>query len=204
MKKLLSVILIICSIAAYSQNVDTVITNPILKSYFCREYKQPLYVAYYMYHGGGDASRGGMSFKSVKKLTAKAGDYAHSGYDEGHLASAEDFADYDSTLRYTFYFYNCVPQTPNLNRGIWKIWENTVRLESQKDSVYVICGGYNYKLVNKLYVPQNCFKIVKNMKTKKLTHVLIFTNGDPSTCVETNLSTLIKKTKYTKLKTLLK
>lgn len=193
------------SFFGYSQKIDTVFTTQILKSYFSTTYKEPLFVTYGLYRGGGDASRAGLSFKSVKGVTAADAHYSRSGYDQGHLANAEDFASSDTNIRLTFYFYNCLPQTPNLNRGIWKNWETTVREESQNDSLFVICGGYDFKLINKLYVPTYCFKIVKNTKTDKIVHVLIFTNTlQGNTCTVTTLDTLIKKSKYTKLKTLVK
>ena len=204
-KRVLIAILICMSFFGYSQKIDTVFTTQILKSYFSTTYKEPLFVTYGLYHGGGDASRAGLSFKSVKGITATDAQYSHSGYDQGHLANAEDFANSDTNIRLTFFFYNCLPQTPNLNRGIWKNWETTVREESQKDSLMIVCGGYDFKLINKLYVPTYCFKIVKNTKTNKIVHVLIFTNTlQGNTCEETTLDALIKKSKYTKLKALVK
>lgn len=203
-----TIILSICifiSSFIWAQKVDTIISTPIYKSYFSKTYKEPLFVIYGLYNGGGDVSRVGLSFKSVKKLTATDADYAHSGYDMGHMANTEDFANSVTNIKLTFYFYNCLPQTPNLNRGIWKKWETSIREDSQKDSLLIICGGYDFKLVGKLYVPTYCFKIVKNTRTNKITHVLIFSNvNTDNICVETTLDILIKKSKYTKLKELAK
>lgn len=204
-KQVLFIALLLLTVLGYSQKVDTVLTSPILKSYMCIKYKEPLFVTYVLYHGGGDVSRAGLSFKSLKNITSTAADYSHSGYDQGHMANAEDFANDSVNIRLTFFFYNCIPQTPNLNRGIWKKWETTVRDESQKDSLLIICGVYDFKPVGKLFIPTKCFKVVKDLKTNKITHVLLFTNVlDNNTCSETTLSVLIKESKYVKLKELLK
>ena len=46
--------------------------------------------------------------------------YTHSGYDRGHMAPASDFARPISRCRETFRISNICPQTPALNRGLWK------------------------------------------------------------------------------------
>jgi endonuclease G len=145
-----------------------------------------------------------MSFTGVQNITATNDDYSHSGYDKGHLVSAEDFANNLESERITFRYYNCLPQTPNLNRGVWKKKETSIRTESRSDSLFIICGGYDFKLVNKLYVPSYCFKIVKNTRNNKITHVLIFTNNKiGNTANETNLNILMEKSGYKKLEDIL-
>jgi endonuclease G len=52
--------------------------------------------------------------------TATSRDYAGSGYDKGHMAAALDFASDCEKEEMTFVYYNALPQTPNLNRGVWK------------------------------------------------------------------------------------
>lgn len=75
----------------FSQNVDTIINKGIYKSYYCYTLKDPLYVVYTLYNGGGDCSRKDMKFVS-DSATATNYDYYKSGYDRGHLVNAEDFA----------------------------------------------------------------------------------------------------------------
>ena len=41
----------------------------------------------------------------------------------------------------TFRFYNALPQTPKLNRGIWKHYETEIRKLSQNDSILIITGS---------------------------------------------------------------
>jgi len=203
--KLLLIIFLFMSVLGSSQKIDTVLASPILNSYMCIKYKQPLFVSYLLYNGGGDESRSGLSFRSIRGITSNAGEYSHSGYDQGHMASAEDFANDSVNIRLTFYFYNCLPQTPSLNRGMWKNWETKVREESQNDSLLIICGGYDFRPVGKLFVPTKCFKVVKNLTTDVITHVLIFTNtASGNTWTESTLEVLVKQSKYVKLKELVK
>ena len=72
-----------------------------------------------------------------------------------------------------------MPQTPNLNRGVWKHYETQVRKISQSDSLLIICGGCDYPRAgngNIRYVPKNCFKIVYDLKTKRCIYSTLFTN----------------------------
>lgn len=160
--------------------VDTIINKGIYQSYFNYKTKEPIFVVYKLYKGGGDCSREAFTFSNDTKITtATDKDYAKSGYDKGHLANAEDFA-YDCDKdRLTFFYYNCVPQTPNLNRGTWKQWETTVRKESQADSLLIILGNfYTSKKIGEIFVPSYCWRVVQSLSTKKLTHVLLFLNAD--------------------------
>lgn len=171
----------------YTQTIDTVITKQTnYKSYISNQYFAPLYVEYMLYHGGGSCNRANDRFVNDTQISCgKDSDYQSSGYDKGHLANAEDFA-YDCKLQEaTFRYYNCIPQTPNLNRGIWKVWEETIRIESQSDSLLIICGAkYGKKKIGNVPVPTYCFKIVKSLSTGKVIHVLWFTNKDKDNTVQ--------------------
>lgn len=166
--------------------VDTIINKGIYQSYFNYHYKEPMFVVYKLYKGGGDCSRNSFRFINDTKISmATSKDYAHNGYDEGHLANSEDFANNCINDELTFRFYNCVPQTANLNRGIWKHWETEIRKESQNDSLLVIAGNlYSNKFMgnNKVGVPDFCWKVVQSLTTKQLIHVFLFTNTDSATC----------------------
>lgn len=158
---------------------DTLITNKAYKSYYSKKYKAPIAVFYTLYHGGGECSRETFDFKNdIKGLkTAYNSDYKSSGYDKGHMANAEDFA-YDCELdELTFRFYNCAPQTPELNRGPWKQFETVIRNTSQKDSLLVMCYNEfgNLKIKN-VYVPTKCFKFVYDVKTKQMLFAFYYTN----------------------------
>jgi DNA/RNA endonuclease G (NUC1) len=165
---------------SWGQTIDTIIHAPNYTSYYSCKLHNPLFVIYKLYKGGGSCSRVSDKFITDNVLnSATAADYAASGYDEGHLANSKDFA-YDCKLQEaTFRFYNCVPQTPALNRGIWKKWETTVRQESQRDTLTIICGSvFGDKTIgkDKVSVPSQCWKIVYSKG--QLLHSLIFPNDN--------------------------
>jgi endonuclease G len=201
MRKLLLIISILIQSISIAQKVDTIINTGIYKSYFCYKYKEPLYVTYNMYKGGGDCSREGFNFiNDTKVKTATANDYKANGYDKGHLASSEDFASNCKHDEMTFRFYNCLPQTPNLNRGTWKHWETEIRKISQTDSVHVICGGIFTKtskvIGNGVYVPDYCWKIVISLKKNKILYIMLFTNNDNAVKTDVKFDALEKLAGY--------
>lgn len=198
MKKILTILLLLASFNIFSQKIDTVIATNIYKSYYSFGYKQPLYVSYRLHKGGGDCPRNEFHFRNDLNIkTATNSDYKGSGYDKGHLANAEDFAYDCGKDELTFRYYNCIPQTPTLNRGIWKSWEDKIRDLSQKDSLFIITGGiYINKKTKNLYVPTHCWKIVASLTTKKILYILLFTNTANPSVTEIKLAELKKITKY--------
>lgn len=66
-------------------------------------------------------------------------DFNHSGYERGHLCPAKDRSKSAKLMRSTFAMSNCAPQVPALNRGSWKLTENSCRLAASiYDSVCVL------------------------------------------------------------------
>lgn len=191
----LSFVLLLSVNSVFSQKVDTIIHKQAFDSYYSYSVKDPLYVVYHLYKGGGECSRQSMRFIS-DSATADAEDYKKQGYDKGHLANAEDFAYDCEKERSTFRYYNCLPQTPRLNRGIWKVWETKIRNESQEEHLKIICGGifYNSKTIGQgVYVPTSCWKIVINETTGQILHCLLFPNDESNTYKEQNLDELKKE-----------
>lgn len=179
---LLGALLVLASLSQ-GYKVDTVISTPIYKSHFNKALKAPIFVSYKLWKGGGNCSREGMDFKNdTKILMATPKDYASSGYDKGHLAPAKDFSTDCKHLEITFRFYNCLPQTPNLNRGNWKKIETDLRKQSATDSLLIICGGIfedpKKKMGSGIAIPTKCWKLVQNLKTKKIEHVWLFVNDN--------------------------
>ncbi len=210
MKKILFLLFII-PLFGYSQ-VDTIIKNKIYKSYFSYKYHNPLYVTYKLYKGGGECSRTiedlhffvdtipnhGKSSNHVyfPKNSATPADYAGSGYDIGHMCNAEDFAYNCDSESKTFRFYNALPQTPNLNRGIWKHYETEIRKYSQHDSLLILCGGTfsTHKMHNSnVYIPDNCWKVVQSLSTHQVIYCLWFTNNEKTNSVEIITIALLEK-----------
>jgi endonuclease G len=198
MKKLTLVyFLLLLSIISNSQKIDLIIKKEIFSSYYSKDLKVPLYTIHYLLNGGGDYSRAKLRFIN-EHYTAKDSDYAKSGYDRGHLVSAEDFA-YDYRKQaITFSYYNCFPQTRHLNRGSWKSWENTIRSESKRWPLKIYTGGIygNRRIRGKVGVPDYCWKVVYNQKTGLILHALIFTNDNIGAVRRTTVSELKKILPY--------
>ena len=150
------------SLQLVSQSIDKIVNKNIYISYYSSKLKVPLYVEYDLFRGGGSVSRKNMRFIE-EETTAKNKDYAKSGFDRGHLVSAEDFA-FDKQLEtLTFSYYNVFPQHPKLNRGSWKAWEAKIREESHRYPLKIFVGGIysTKKIKNKIGVPDYCWKVVK-------------------------------------------
>jgi endonuclease G, mitochondrial len=174
------------------------INNGIYKANFSNTFRQPRYVSYMLYKGGGDCDRNSFSFKNdnAKAKTATDKDYAHSGYDKGHMANAEDFAFNCEKDELTFRYYNCLPQTANLNRGLWKRNETDIRQWSQKEKLYIICGGYfGNRRMGDSKVPSYCWKVVQSVKTKKVLFCGWFSNIDNAKLDTLSITDLEKKLK---------
>ena len=71
---------------------------------------------------------------------AELGDYARSGFDRGHMTPSGDMPD-PVAQQQSFSLGNVVPQTAQLNRGIWERIENAVRnLARRQGEIYVVTG----------------------------------------------------------------
>lgn len=74
--------------------------------------------------------------------TAHTKHYTNSGYDRGHLCPSADRNNNQQENDCTFHLSNISPQTPALNRGVWKNLEDRVREWAVSyDSLYVVTGG---------------------------------------------------------------
>ncbi|MDR3706380.1 MAG: DNA/RNA non-specific endonuclease [Paludibacteraceae bacterium] len=178
----------------FAQKVDTVIVMPIYKSYFSYQTRTPLFVAYYLYNGGGDCSRKGITFKTGGlKYSSTKKDYKSSGYEIGHMTPSQDFAFDCSKDSMTFFFWNALPQTRTLNRGSWETLERKIRLLSKNNHLLIICGGFSFeKKIGNTSVPNYCWKIVKNLDTKEI-KVYLFPNDNSDRVTEVSLSDLLTK-----------
>ena len=190
---------IFLSILCFQAKSQIIVHTSIYTVNFSNALHEPLWVSYKLYHGGGDCSRKGFHFlndiDSLKTATNK--DYSKSGYDKGHLANAEDFA-YDCTKdELTFRYYNCLPQTPNLNRGVWKSKETLIRQWSRSDSLLIVCGGaFSTKKIQNIFVPDYCWKVVQSLSTKKILFCGWFTNTNSATEENISFNELLKRTGY--------
>ena len=177
MYKLLVPILILLSINAFAQK-DTVINNGLYTVTYSQKYKLPLMVQYKLYKGGGECKRSTLHSFVSYSFTANRKDYAKSGFDQGHMANAEDFA-YSCILEaLTFFETNVVPQSHGLNAGIFKVYETDTRKLSQLDSLGVayINIPSTVTIGNGVNIPYCTYKIVQSLTTKKIVTLVKFTD----------------------------
>lgn len=97
---------------------------------------------------------------------ALTSDYTNSGYDRGHLCPSDDMCWSRQSMQTTFYMSNISPQSPGLNRGLWKQLENRVRKWAvDNDSIIVLTGAVLDSVLghigrNNVSVPSKFYKIV--------------------------------------------
>ena len=107
-------------------------------------------------------------------------DYKGQPYDRGHLVPAADNRTDATQMSESFFLSNMVPQTPNHNRGIWRILELGVRNAALTDDIYVVSGTIydkDYLVIgNGLGVPTRLWKVVYNATTNQ-TIAFIFPNA---------------------------
>jgi endonuclease G len=95
----------------------------------------------------------------------KHSDYTLSGYDRGHMVMSEERTKTEEDNMSTFILTNVIPQTPDLNRGVWLNFENYCNrlcLESNKE-LFIYAGGIfhtNTTIGKGVAVPDSCFKII--------------------------------------------
>lgn len=172
MKKLITLLFMLpLMVFGQANKIDTTIYMSNYTSYFSKTHKNPIILTYKLYKGGGDCSRASFRFKNDLPISCQTdAEYLKSGYDKGHLANAEDFANNCMYDELTFRYYNCVPQYPRMNRGPWKKIETTVRQMSQTQSLKIVCVNvYSDKYIpnTKIGVPTVCLKFVYDEKTNK-------------------------------------
>ena len=122
----------------------------------------------------------------VRGLIATNTDYAHSGYDKGHMAPAADMKWSPQAMKESFYFSNMCPQHPQLNRRGWKNLEEKIRDWAIADSaIIIICGPIitrQPKTIgkNKVVVPQQFFKVILSPFVKPMRAIGFLFNNKQS------------------------
>ncbi len=115
--------------------------------------------------------------------SAHLDDYAHSGYDKGHMSPAGDFSTKEAQ-RQSFSLANAVPQSPAINQGIWSEIEEAVRDAAEKGEVYVVTGpifiGSARYMGGRVMIPSHVFKAVYAPSARAV-GAYIVGNGDDST-----------------------
>lgn len=110
------------------------------------QYHIPNWVAYELHpselNGINERSDKFLPDPLIKPATCNSSDYTKSGYDRGHLAPAGDMTWSESAMKESFYMSNICPQSPPLNRGIWKDLESAIRdyVKFKQHPLFIITG----------------------------------------------------------------
>ena len=119
----------------------------------------------------GDVSRYSGNFITDISLPdefnkVKHSDYTNSGYDRGHMVMSEERTATVEDNKATFILSNVLPQTPDLNRGVWLNFENfcnSLALDSNKE-LFIYAGGVFHDSTNTIgngvAVPDSTWKII--------------------------------------------
>jgi endonuclease G len=100
---------------------------------------------------------------------ATPADYAHSGYDQGHMSDAEDNAWSQVTERLSFLLSNMIPQCPKCNRDTWRTIEDWTREKALvRGTLYVLSGpvfGPTHTTIgdDRVWVPSASWKLVLDL-----------------------------------------
>lgn len=92
-------------------------------------------------------------------------DYLRTGFDQGHMCNSKDRSSTEEDNSATFSLANMQPQTPDLNRQVWKRLEDFSRdLVEQDNELYIVAGCYGGRRTigraNKVTVPAKCWKVI--------------------------------------------
>lgn len=122
----------------------------------------------------------------VKNETANYLDFKGSGYDRGHMVPPADMQFSKIAISETYYYSNISPQTPSLNREIWRKLEQQVRKWTlEYDSLIIITGRVTKDPItnedislgrigpNKVIVPAFFYKVIIDVKRKSSIAIVI-------------------------------
>lgn len=105
--------------------------------------------------------------------TANPSDYYYSGYDKGHMMSSASATSKESDYE-SFDMINILPQSPGLNRGLWKMTEVFERNNS-KPYCYIICGiipSDSTSWMHDILIPYKFYKAIYNPKIGMIGFIL--------------------------------
>ncbi|MES2298255.1 MAG: DNA/RNA non-specific endonuclease [Pseudomonadota bacterium] len=114
------------------------------------------------------------SFHVERKLPpgqrAELSDYAHSGFDRGHMAPNGDMPDRQSQQE-SFSLANMVPQNARNNRHVWAAIEAAARkLSKREGTLYLVTGpaflDTSLQKVGNVLVPSHLYKLVYSPRQK--------------------------------------
>jgi endonuclease G, mitochondrial len=138
-------VIILFPLLTFSQVTDAItIHHKYYSTTFSKSKRFPVVVTYWLTRSLLDCNH---RFKRENKFkpdplipeyTNLNKDYKKSGYDRGHQIDAYDCGCDSTAMVESFYYSNAAPQSPALNRGIWKrLEEFTRKLAKEYDSILV-------------------------------------------------------------------
>ncbi len=105
-------------------------------------------------------------------------DYTNSGFDRGHIVRSKERTTNSEDNKATFLLTNIIPQTPDLNRGVWLRFEDYYlkKAVDENKNMYIVSGGIfksDTTLLGKgkVAIPDSCFKIVLFTEKKSLEEI---------------------------------
>lgn len=148
------------------------VKTPIYEVVYSEKLEQPIWIKYTVQCPDGTASRAGMDFYTNDSIkTSSSDDYVKNVYDKGHLAPAADFNCTKELLYQTFSYLNCALQNQYLNRGVWRMLEESERELAKKEPVTVtivmVFSKKSIKLATGATVPDGFYKTIYLEKSKK-------------------------------------
>src|SRR3954453_5075277 len=127
---------------------------------------------------------------------AQLEDYRRSGFDRGHMTPSGDMPGWQAQQQ-SFSLANMVPQTPELNRGVWAGIETAVRdLVAREGELYVVTGpafqGQQLQSIgpSAVLVPSATWKAVYSPQDRG-TGVYVCANTSKPSCEVVSVATLI-------------
>ncbi len=154
-------------------NNELIICRPQYVVSFCPTKNTPNWVAWNLNSSWfGDVPRYQGTFKSDTLIPdtfyrVKHSDYTNSGYNRGHIVRSEERTKTEADNMATFYLTNVLPQTPDLNQGVWLKLELYCEQLCKKENknLFIYSGGIFHndstlKGEGKVAVPDSCFKII--------------------------------------------
>ncbi len=128
---------------------------------------------------------------------AQVEDYRRSGYDRGHMTPSGDMPG-AAAQDQSFSLANMVPQTPQLNRGIWEGIESAVRhLTEREGELFLVTGpafvGQELKSIGPdgVLVPSSTWKAVYDPRTGGA-GVYVCKNTRTPTCEVVSVAALVQ------------
>lgn len=187
---LISALSLLAPLAAHADNENLALGNPsaatasapdnrlIEHPEFALSYNQknggPNWVSWHLSQSDRGRSGRGNDFRPDPLLPEAAQirptDYRGSGYDRGHQCPSADRTADKGANSNTFLMSNMLPQTPDLNRQLWRKFEEYCRsqLRGGGNEIYLITGGVGSLARiadDKVNVPASCWKVAVILPT---------------------------------------